>query len=450
MNQANISISARIRQGLGYSLIGILCLMPFHAFLTTWLGSSVGHYRLIQVWKEILLLIIVVAVILIYRRQSAQLLKDKLVWLIIIYTAFTIFAGLLAYTLEHTSLKALAFALIINLRFLVFFLCIYLGASIFQSLKKLWPRILLIPASLVILFGLLQVFVLPHPFLEHFGYSPQTILPFRYVNEDPQFLRVQSTLRGANALGVYLLLIITAATALAVRAKQQKYKPVLFALSLLGLLVLFFTYSRSAWIGTLISLVALAWWLTDLRYNSRKFKIVASASGLLLLGGGIVIAITLNNSQFVQNTLLHTDRTSTSPDTSNEVRAESITKALSEVIEKPLGSGPGTAGPASVQNSNQSPRIAENYYLQIAQEVGVVGLAIFLAINFMVAFRLWQRRNQTLAAVLLASFLGLVFVNMVSHAWTDDTIAYLWWGLAAIALAAHKSAKNPAPASKNT
>jgi hypothetical protein len=40
-----------------------------------------------------------------------------------------------------------------------------------------------------------------------------------------------------------------------------------------------------------------------------------------------------------------------------------------------------------------------------------------------------------LARVLLASLAGIIFVNLLSHAWTDDTLAYLWWGLTGIALA---------------
>jgi hypothetical protein len=35
---------------------------------------------------------------------------------------------------------------------------------------------------------------------------------------------------------------------------------------------------------------------------------------------------------------------------------------------------------------------------------------------------------------LLASLIGISFVNLLSHAWADDTLAYLWWGLAGIAI----------------
>jgi len=88
--------------------------------------------------------------------------------------------------------------------------------------------------------------------------------------------------------------------------------------------------------------------------------------------------------------------------------------------------GVGTAGPASVYNPKRI-RIAEDYYIQIGQETGIVGLGLFLAINICVGYRLWERRSDALALGLFASFLGLVIVNLFSHAWADPTLAYLWW-----------------------
>ena len=39
------------------------------------------------------------------------------------------------------------------------------------------------------------------------------------------------------------------------------------------------------------------------------------------------------------------------------------------------------------------------------------------------------------ALSLFGSLIGLTFINLLSHAWTDDTLAYVWWGLAGIAMA---------------
>ncbi|HEU4984309.1 MAG TPA: hypothetical protein VFT58_01605, partial [Nitrososphaera sp.] len=69
------------------------------------------------------------------------------------------------------------------------------------------------------------------------------------------------------------------------------------------------------------------------------------------------------------------------------------------------------------------------------QEVGVVGLLLFIAINVQAAALLWLRRNNVLARILLASLVGITLVNFLSHAWTDETTSLLWWGLAGLALA---------------
>jgi hypothetical protein len=66
--------------------------------------------------------------------------------------------------------------------------------------------------------------------------------------------------------------------------------------------------------------------------------------------------------------------------------------------------------------------------------IGWLGLAVFLAILAEVAYLLWQGRKDNLSLVLFAALLGITFINLLSHAWTDDTLAFIWWGLAALAL----------------
>jgi hypothetical protein len=37
----------------------------------------------------------------------------------------------------------------------------------------------------------------------------------------------------------------------------------------------------------------------------------------------------------------------------------------------------------------------------------------------------------------------LTVVNLLSHAWADDTLTYVWWGLAGIAMAQPATRINP-------
>ena len=277
----------------------------------------------------------------------------------------------------------------------------------------------------MILFGLVQKFLLPYDFLRHFGYGSSTIPAYQTVDANLDYRRIQSTLRGANPLGAYLILVILA---LSVGAKKSKILRA--GVTLAGLLVLLFSYSRSAWLGLVAA--AATFRAMTLKTFSAGYRVMLIVIVLLILvGGGIYLA---NKSEEAQNVLFHTSNDSASARSSNADRLASLEAGAKDIIHQPLGRGPGTAGPASFRN-DQPPRIAENYFLQIGQEVGVIGITLFAAINYLVAKELWARRKDQLAKILFASFVGLILVNLISHAWTDDTLSYIWWGLAGIAIA---------------
>jgi O-antigen ligase len=211
---------------------------------------------------------------------------------------------------------------------------------------------------------------------------------------------------------------------------QRKKRWYAAALALLvTLTVLFATYSRSAWIGTTLSLAALLALMLRMRLRTILLAVVVGAA----LIAGLVFAFRGNDR--VQNTFFHTDETSRATHSSNDDRARVMTQGFRQVLHEPFGRGPGTAGPASQYNYGKSPRIAENYFIQIAQETGWIGLALYIALLGLVAKRLWEvRTSGVLPLVLLASLLGLSVVNLLSHAWADDTLAYIWWGYAGLVL----------------
>ena len=409
----------------------MIVILPFHAFLTVWLASVVDHYTLLRLWKELLLVILTAGALYFLikdGRLRQQIVNSRLAQLIAAYFLVSLVWSGMAYALEKTTVKALGFGLIVNLRFLTFFIVIWIIATKSQWLKKAWPKLLLIPASIVILIGLLQRLVLPYDVLKHFGYSAETIFPYQTINYDINYTRIMSTLRGANPLGAYLILVLSILAIFFLKFKQQRWLWSVFGLS--GLLVLFFSYSRGAWIGLALSGLFLAW--LTLRRDKSKQLLLGVLGVLLIIAA--VFAFVLRDNPTFENYFFHTNDRSTIKESSNEAHVSAFRKGLNDIAREPLGRGIGTAGPASVYNKGKV-RVPENYFIQIAQEVGWVGLVVFLAINFLVARELWFRKEDTLARILLVSLLGLTAVNLVSHAWTDDTLAYIWWGLAGIALA---------------
>ncbi len=75
--------------------------------------------------------------------------------------------------------------------------------------------------------------------------------------------------------------------------------------------------------------------------------------------------------------------------------------------------------------------VSENYYLQLALETGLLGLALFLAATFNLAVVL-ARSPEPIMSALLAAFIGLSLAGLFTHVWANDAVAYSWWGLAGL------------------
>ncbi len=414
-----------------YIIAFILVIMPFHAFLTVWMNSFIGHYTIIRLWKEILILTLLLPCLffLSLKYNLKKLSKTSiLIYLSIVYVLLSLVIGLIAYITHNVSLKALGYGLDINLRYIIFFwLCVYISKNT-SWLKANWLSFLIIPGLIVIIFGLLQHYLLPADFLIHFGYGSSTIVPFQTVDSNINYIRLQSTLRGANLLGVYLIIIIPAIFYKLYKSKKIANR-ILWGLSFLSsLIVMYYSYSRSSYIGLFITLSILVWLLGSHKY--RKIILIGSSLILLLSVGAFII---FRNNQTIQDTFLHTSSNSKSVVSSNHNHASSTSTGLRDVVHQPLGRGVGTAGPASLYN-NHPARIAENYYLQITQEVGIIGLMLFVGILAVIAVSLYINRQDSLSLILIVSLAGISFVNLLSHAWADDTLSIVWFGFAGIAL----------------
>lgn len=412
----------------------VLAGVPFYAFLTVWGSALVGHYTALRLWDDALLLVLALLAgwwVVKDRSLREWFIHSLLVRLIFAYVLLTLLLGTVALAKGEVTLKALVYGVMINLRFPVWFLAVLLTARRSPYLRRNWLRLLLVPAAIVVVFAVLQYTILPHDFLGHFGYSATTtIAPIETINHNSHYIRAQSTLRGSNPLGAYLVIVLSALAVFALRGGRRRWVCVLFGA--VALAALYASGSRSAWIGALLAIGLVIW----LSLDTRRKRLIFGGSSILVLalaGGSYLL---LQHSTALQNEVLHTQTNSVSRTTSNGAHLSATTDGIKDVLHQPLGDGPGTAGPASVYNGQHPARIAEDYYVQIAQETGWLGLALFLSIVLLVAIELYEQAGTSpLNLVLLASLFGLSFVGLLSHNWADDTLAYVWWGLAGIALA---------------
>lgn len=428
---------------LGWGVGGIFIIAPFYAPITVVLAGRLQHFDLLRIWKEIALTgigLIVLYFLISCLDQTVRIVKERLFQLIIAYSLLLVSIAVYDVTSRRIATPAVIYGLMIHLRLVGFFMVVYLAFRTKQLNKRfVWWKFVMIPAVLVIGFGVLQMTILPDDALKHIGYSKQTIVPFQTVDNRPDFARIQSTLRGPNPLGAYLLVIITLVASFLLNERKANRRKWLLAYLLAGAVVLLGTYSRSAVLGTLASITVL--FIVQQKYRPKwlnKSFVLGVCVVLAVSMGGILYIF--RDSYVVDTVILHSSDKSTSVESSNSQRSKALKGAVNDVLENPLGSGVGSAGPASLRNTKNQGKLAENFFLQIGQEVGWLGMGLFIAICVVIGARLYALRTTTLALALFASFIGLTLVNMLSHAWSDDTLAYIWWGLAGIALA-HNAAQ---------
>lgn len=416
----------------GFLVAAVLMLVPFHAFLTVWTSTILGHYTLLRLWPECMMLLLSVWFFASGRLAQTwrSLGRFRLGWPILLYLFLLILYFAVTLARGKIGLQAASYGLLLSARPVVWFVLVYAVAEQTQWLRRHWRRLTIPAVLLVAVFALLQFFVLPADFLRHFGYVRDvTIAPVQTINQDTATIRAQSTLRGPNPLGAYVALGIVLVYAATV-SRLRKWVGIVV---LLG--ALFVSFSRSAWLGTVVAGVA---WIavTHGLFRGRR-QLFAALAGMLLVLVALLGLLQVN--QGAKNALLHVNDQSTAPQTSNEGRLEALQKASSDVLHEPLGRGPGTAGLASVYVRTGEPRYSENFFLGVGQEYGWLGLGLFVAICYRLALVLY-RQKDTLSRALFAAFMGLTFINLLSYAWSDVTLVYLWWGLAAVALATLTSA----------
>jgi hypothetical protein len=330
----------------------------------------------------------------------------------------------------HNGFSAILAGLAIDLRFVLYFALVYIALTLYPGYRKMFIKIGIGGALVVLCFALLQVFILPQDILKYLGYNTNTISPYLTIDKNQAFVRINSTLRGPNPLGAYAGMVLTLLTAWIVKKKvdKKKWPQTIFVILMVGAIVsLWASYSRSAQIGTAIAIaIVLAVTLWH-KLTPKMWGIIGVL--FILAAGGLFMA---RNTSFISNIVLHENPNGGSSVNSNEGHISSINNSFSEVLQRPLGAGIGSTGSASLLGKNAE--IIENQYLFVAHEVGWLGLALFVSIFVMVMSRLWKLRRDWLALGVFASGIGLAIVGIFLPVWADDTVSIIWWGLAAIAL----------------
>jgi hypothetical protein len=404
---------------------GIVLHAPFSvATSVLWQQYAV----LFKSWKEIAMGVAgVLLLVIVWRRhQLRQFSRDRLLQLLFIYIVLHV----ILLGVFWQGVQASLAGLLIDLRYIVYFGLVYCAVMLYPQARRVFIRVGVTGALIVLGFALLQVFVLPADILQYLGYSKQTIVPYLTVDLNPQYIRINSTLRGPNPLGAYAGIVLALLVAATVKGRVIINRRKLVTIGILGLgglVALWASYSRSALVAVVVAIL-LVLVLTVGRKVSRRTWIISSVI-VCALAGGLIMS---RGSSFVSNVLLHNNPNGGSATKSDEGHAASVATGFDGLIHQPFGGGIGSTGSASLHG--RTPLIIENHYLFVAHEVGWLGLLLFLVIYGLILLRLWRRRNDWLALGVFASGIGLGLIGLLLPVWADDTVSIVWWGLAAVAL----------------
>lgn len=412
------------------TLAFIIVLLPVHAFISTWGGTEIGPLLVWKSWKEILLVPAALATIvwaIIRPAVMQELFDDKIVPLIVLYGLLVF--GYIGFGVQSNGIDATIAGIAFDLRYYAMFVLAFLLFRFGTFEKK--PLInyaakFLIGAGVVLsVIGILQVTVVPRDFLSHFGYEKfTTIAPYLTIDEkSPDLIRAFATLRGPNDFGAFL--VMTPAFAL-VCLTTYKRKIAVGSVMLMGIFV---SHSRSAYLAAAVVIVL--WLVTTIGIERLKqyWKY-----GVLAVVVAVAVASLSLVSPTVRLIVFHSSENDTHLTEGNlEAHGDAIIDTSERLVDRPLGCGTGCSGPASYYGPD--PKISENYYLQIAEQYGVIGLGLWLAIFVIVMRRLYATsRNSPAALALFISGIGLSVIGVLLHVWADDPLSMTWWVMAGAVL----------------
>ena len=414
-----------------FVILAIIAIeLPFHGFLSTYSTALVGHGDVIKALRDILLIAIAVLLssyVITHGDLRQAVLRD---WFVRIASVYLLWVAAILVFHNSGQTRAESAGALLDTRYVLMGLVAYVYGRYavidWAHVVRRAQRPLIIIGCFLAVSGALQVFVLPKDFLAPFGYvKDQTIAPYVAVKPGSHLLRAFSTLRGPNEYGGFMLLLIGLITMAQMRTR---HKVVLLAVFAGGLIL---SASRSAILG-LIALVVVYF---SLRFGRRvlvsRRSLAISLSLVVLLIGGIFASSTV---PAIRLALFHSDNSDTTLVEGSTAQHFTASQAgLEGVVRQPLGCGLGCNGPASRQSNH--PQISEDYYIQIAAELGIAGLVLWLVLQVVVLYRLYKARNVVpLSGALIAIYAGIAVMAAMLHIWTDDALSIGWWLLAGLVL----------------
>lgn len=405
------------RYTFDYAFRVLLVILPFMTVLSIFTKERLGIPGFSFI-KEFIL-ISLISTIAYYHAIGLHKVKwTKLDVMIALYIVIMV-----CISFFTTGIPGILYGWKYDFSFLIAFFVIYHGYHFLKKPFSYYVRLFLFAWWVMICISMLLKWPLSEDLLLYIWYSGNpsnwqfgSSIPIFHGVDGANVRRFQWLLDGPNTMGAYLLIYI-GIFIYYFRTKKEWYF-ILGCIVILTLVLILYTYSRSAMIGFM-------WWvwiiiLFSLWEIYKKYRIQAVSILLItiIILWGIFIQYAGNIQAIVQRWW------------STNGHIERMKVWWERFLAYPLGQWLGSAGPAyryvqNLENKNrkdieESDRyyIPESWYIQQMIEGGIFWILAFLLILLLILYRLFK-----IHIILVGMFMSICIMNLFLHTFESSIVS---------------------------
>lgn len=407
----------------------LIILLPFHYFIFTIILNDLGF---LKYWKEGIILLVFLIIVL---KEGNEILKNKQCELTLFDVSifFFIIPVLFSFFFLTTDKNDGLYMLRVYLQpFLIYFIFRNIRMTEIQFNKFI--HIVFNVGIVLSLYGLFQAIILGDQFLIKLGYMTKyegRLLDSYYISGFGNFQRVVSTFVNANVCAIYLSFSLILVFINSQIFTKRKF---IFG-SVIILIAILFTFSRSTWIPLLFVLIYIVNYLKRVYPSLKKYFLTLPFLLILFISFFSYIL----NLNVLEKLYLFIYRTLTLQDTSVAGRSDIWSEAFNIVKNNIFGIGMGHTGAKAMVLGNDIIS-SESSYLTIFLDFGIQGFISFLLLfifSIKVSFnnRKTYKNHENLKLLNTGCILAtsMIMISMFASNYIHDielfTIYYIIIGL---------------------
>ncbi|MFH1833092.1 MAG: O-antigen ligase family protein [Candidatus Levyibacteriota bacterium] len=333
-----------------------------------------------------------VTVWFIWRLIKRKELKIPLLKPIMIFAGFGLFS-LIINILNLNSFQFLVSFLYL-FRWLIYAGIYFVVFDFDPKFKRKIPVFMIIVGMIVVLIGFVQYFLYP------------SLRNLYYLGWDEHLYRMFSSFLDPNFLGVFFVLLFLLVFEFFFRTKERQKKILMAVLSILILVSIYLTFSRSAYAALVIGLTVFL-----VLENKRKWSL--AMFGIIIL----VLILSLRNSNIENQNLFRT--------ASSIARIDSSLNAIKIIEKNPIfGVGFNAYRYAQIRYgfrgdqslfSDHAGSGTDNSFLFILATTGILGLSGYLYLTFSIFKNSLKLKSTLLVSSLTSLIIASFFINALFY-----------------------------------